>query len=88
MQEATQIIGRAIARPEVKYVQLSYADAEKGLVGVGLSPDLARLFVEMYRSFNEGVFRPTEPRTSWNTTPTSLEQFAREVLAPAYQSLA
>ena len=88
MKEATQIIGRAIAQPDLKYVQLAYADTEKALVGMGLSRDLARLFVEMYRSTNEGIFRPTEARTSWNTTPTSFEDFAREVLVPAYQSLA
>jgi uncharacterized protein YbjT (DUF2867 family) len=77
MTEATRVIGRAIGRTDLKYVQFPYEDAEKAMIGMGLSPDTARSFIEMYHSFNEGVIRPTEKRSAKNTTPTSLEEFAQ-----------
>jgi uncharacterized protein YbjT (DUF2867 family) len=77
MTEATRVIGKAIGKPDLKYVQFPYEDAEKAMMGLGLSPDMARSFNEMYRSFNKGVIRPTEKRSAKNTTPTSLEEFAQ-----------
>lgn len=77
MAEATRIIGKAIGKPDLNYIQFPYEDAEKSMVSMGLSPDTARSFNEMYRSFNEGVIRPTEQRSVKNTTPTSFEEFAK-----------
>lgn len=85
MEEVTHIIGKAIGKPELKYIQFSYEDTERTLTGMGLSSDMARLFIEMYRSSNEGIFKPTEARSPRNTTPTSFEEFVRTVFAPAYQ---
>jgi hypothetical protein len=48
-----------------------------------MPPDTARAFVEMYRAFNDGLLRPTEPRSAANTTPTSFEEFAK-IFAAAY----
>lgn len=76
MEEATRIFGKAIGKPDLKYVQFPYADAEKSLAGMGISPDVARLFVEMYRGMNDGLIKPQEPRTKTNSTPTRLEDFA------------
>ncbi|MEW6324156.1 MAG: NmrA family NAD(P)-binding protein [Nitrospirota bacterium] len=84
MAEATQALGRAIGKPELKYVQFPYDEAEKAMVGMGLSASVASGFIEMYRAFNEGTIRPTEARSNKNTTPTSIEEFATQ-FAVAYK---
>jgi len=76
MDEAISIIGKKINKPDLKYVRFSYEDAEKGLAGAGLSGDVSRLFVEMSRALNEGLFAVNIPRTRENTTGTSIEEFA------------
>jgi hypothetical protein len=48
------------------------------LVGAGLSPSFAGLYVEMTRAFREGQVRPVAGRTPENTTPTRFEEFADE----------
>jgi uncharacterized protein YbjT (DUF2867 family) len=86
MAEATAALGKAIGKPELRYVQFPYADALKGLVQMGLPEELAALYVEMSKGFNEGVVMPTQPRSAATTTPTSIEKWAAEVFAPAYQA--
>jgi uncharacterized protein YbjT (DUF2867 family) len=83
--EATRILGERIGKPDLKYVQFSYADMARTLVQAGLSETFAGLYVEMTRAFNEGKVKPREGRKAENTTPTRFEDFAGE-LARAYQS--
>jgi len=85
MQEATQIIRKAIGKEELAYVQFLYAQAEQAMVGMGMSPDVARSLCEMDRALNEGRVRPLEKRSAANTTPTTFEQFAQG-FAAAYRS--
>lgn len=83
MPEATRIIGKAIGKPDLPYVPFPYEEAEKAMIGTGMSPDAARTFIEMYRAFNDGRLRSTEPRSAANTTPTSFDVFAK-TFAAAY----
>ncbi len=76
MLDATRILGKAIGKPELPYIQFSYDDVRNSLMGMGASADTARLFVEMYQGFNNGVIKPSEPRSQKNTTRTSIEEFA------------
>jgi uncharacterized protein YbjT (DUF2867 family) len=85
MQEATQIIGKAIGKEKLAYVQFSYEQAEQAMAAMGLSRDVARSLNEMDRSLNEERVRPLEKRNAGNTTPTSFEQFA-ESFAALYRS--
>lgn len=62
-------------------MQFPYGDAEKAMVGAGMSPDSARLLIEMNRSFNEGLIRPTQPMTQDHLGVTSIEQFAESFAA-------
>ncbi len=78
MTEIGEILGRALGMPELHYVQFGYADAEKALTEMGLSSDIARLFMEMSRSFNDGTATKGIRRTPDRTTETSFEDFARE----------
>jgi uncharacterized protein YbjT (DUF2867 family) len=84
MNEATTIIGTDIGWPELKYVQFPYSEAEKGMLTMGFTPDVARLFIEMSTALNEGLFATGRPRTAENTTPTTMEEFA-EIFALAFE---
>lgn len=75
MNEAAAIIATKINKPDLKYVQFSYEDTEKALVGMGFSIDIAKLFVEMNKAINERLIMGN-PRTVENTTETSFEEFA------------
>jgi uncharacterized protein YbjT (DUF2867 family) len=84
--EVTRILGAAIGRPDLAYVQLPYEAFEAALAQAGLSRDLARLYAEMARGLNERRIRPVAPRSAASTTPTTFESFAPE-LAAAYRAL-
>lgn len=82
--EATGILGKAIGKPELPYIQFGYDDAIQGMVQAGISPDVAKSYAEMGQAVNEGLIPPVK-RTPQNTTPTTMEEFAKNVFAPAYQ---
>lgn len=84
--EATRIIGGAIGRPDLPYVQLPYEDMVGALVAAGLSQNVSSQYVEMSRAFNEGRVRSLEGRNASNTTPTRFEDFALE-LAQAFRAM-
>jgi uncharacterized protein YbjT (DUF2867 family) len=81
--EATDIIGRKINRPGLIYVMFPYEEAEKGMIDMGLSPDMGRQYTEMSKAFNEGRIKIVT-RTKENTTTTSFEAFCDEVFVPLY----
>ncbi|MFB3905839.1 MAG: hypothetical protein ACE15E_20510 [Acidobacteriota bacterium] len=81
MTEAARIIGEALGRPDLKYQQLDSATMRQALLAAGVSAGFADLIVEMNRAMSEGRVAATQPRTAQNTTPTSLEEFARSRLS-------
>jgi uncharacterized protein YbjT (DUF2867 family) len=85
MTEATAILGRAVGKPDLKYVQFPYDATKQALVGMGLSASMADLYVEMARAFNEGRAKALEARSARTTTPTTLEQFSA-TFAAAYRA--
>jgi uncharacterized protein YbjT (DUF2867 family) len=85
MREATAILGAAIGKPGLNYVQFSYDDFAAALQGAGFSANMAGLYAEMARAFNEGKIHSMRGRTLDNTTPTALEDFA-PVFAAAYKA--
>lgn len=86
--EIAAIIGKAIAKPDLKYQQLPDEQVRPALVQMGMSEQMAGLILEMAASLNSGYMRALEPRTSRNTTPTSYEDFVAKVFVPAYQQQA
>ncbi len=80
--EATMTIGIKIGKPNLPYVMFTPKDAEAGMVSAGLSPDMARQYVEMSQAFNEG--RIKTKRTPESTTRTSFDEFCTSVLVPFY----
>ncbi|MCP4155214.1 MAG: SDR family NAD(P)-dependent oxidoreductase [bacterium] len=77
MKEITRALGTAIGKPDLPYVEFSYEDSKKAMMGMGLSENVADALVEMNRSINEGVGIFTTDRYRENTTETTIEEFAK-----------
>jgi hypothetical protein len=86
MSEVATALGKAIGKPDLGYVQFPYADAEKGMVAAGLPQEMAALYAEMSKGFNDGHLRATQPREAATTTTTSIEKWAAAVFAPAFRT--
>ena len=84
MKESAAIIGRAIGKPNLGYVQMPLPLLESALASMGLPKSSAALLVELWNGANEGLLDPQETRSAENTTPTTLEEFAEEVFAPQF----
>ncbi|QCB51381.1 NAD-dependent epimerase/dehydratase family protein [Rhodococcus sp. PAMC28707] len=74
--EATTILGRHLGITDPRYVQLPYADMASVLTTIGFSLEYSHHYVDMTRAFNSGELTEPVPRTSANTTATSIEAFA------------
>lgn len=85
MNKVAFIFGKAIGKDDLKFVQFSYEDTKKAMLGMGISEDVADNLIELNRAFNEGTWRPTETRSAENTTPTTIEEFAN-IFARIYNS--
>jgi uncharacterized protein YbjT (DUF2867 family) len=71
------IYGRAIGRPDLKYVQFPYADAKKAMMQMGMGESVVDKLNEFVKSMNEGKVLADAHRTPSNTTPTTAEEFAQ-----------
>ena len=83
--EAATIIGKAIGKPELKYMQMPGNEFVGVVTGMGLSRNFGELIVEMCDAMNDGRMKALEPRTAANTTPTAIETFVNEVFVPAFK---
>jgi uncharacterized protein YbjT (DUF2867 family) len=88
MSDATRVLGEAIGKPGLKYVQFPEEEARKAMAGAGMSGGVIEGMLEMQRGFNAGIIRPTRERNAESTTPTTLERFANSVFAHAYRAAA
>jgi uncharacterized protein YbjT (DUF2867 family) len=86
MREAATIIGKTIGKPHLGYMQVPLMMVEGALVQMGFLKTSAALMIELFKAEHSGLCHPQEPRSTKNTTPTTLESFAAEVFAPAYQT--
>ena len=86
--EATVIMGNAIGKPELKYIQLPDEQIRGAFLQMGMSANVADLILEMSGALNSGYMKPLEERTGENTTSTSFESFVAEEFVPVYQGKA
>jgi uncharacterized protein YbjT (DUF2867 family) len=86
--EVASIIGKAIGKPDLKYIQLPDDQFRGILVQMGMSEAMAILLLEMTQALNSGTMHALEPRNPRNTTPTSYETFTNEKVVPAYRQQA
>src|SRR5579872_1078706 len=80
------IIGKAIHKPDLQYIQLPDEQIRPVLLQLGMSGNIADLLLEMSASLNSGYMKALEKRSPQNTTPTKYETFVTEEFVPLYQA--
>jgi uncharacterized protein YbjT (DUF2867 family) len=85
MAEVATIIGKAIGKPDLNYLQLPDEQVRAALTQLGMSLNVANLILEMAGALNSGHMRALEQRSAQNTTPTSFESFVAEEFVPRYR---
>lgn len=88
MNEVTRILGKAVGKPDLAYVQAPDDQFKAALMQMGMSSNMAGLIVEMAHALNSGHMRALEPRSPRNTNPTSYETFVAEAFMPVFQQQA
>ena len=83
--DVARAIGTALNRT-IKYVHAPFEIAESGMRAAGMSEAVVAGYSEMLRGLAKlGRKVAAEPRTPETTTPTTIDEFARTVFAPAVQ---
>jgi uncharacterized protein YbjT (DUF2867 family) len=82
--EAAAAISAGLGR-QISYVQVPFEATREAMVGMGIPGGTVDVLLELYDGINKGRLAAAEPRTDETTTPTSVEQWAREVMRPAMQ---
>ena len=88
MTEATAAIARGIGKPDLRYEQFPYDQVQQVLVQMGMPPKKAAVYIEMFEAINAGLLAAQEQRSTENSTPTSFENFVRDVFVGAYHGKA
>jgi len=88
MKEAAAIVGAAIGKPGLSYTHAPAMMLKPAMMAMGISSNVVDLILEMADAFNSGYAKALETRAPENTTPTTLEWFAGNVFAPAFQGKA
>lgn len=82
-REFTSIIGHAIGKSELPYVQVPVEQAKQVFLGNGFSEDFVDNLLGMATAIKTG-FMNYQRRDASTTTPTTAEEFVNEVYLPAY----
>ena len=82
-KEFTNIIGQAIGKPELPYVQIPVQQAKQIFLGNGLSEDFVDNLLGMAVAIKDGIFN-YQKRDASTTTSTTAERFIDEVYLPLY----
>ena len=85
MNEVTRILGKAVGKPDLTYVQAPDDQFKAAVMQMGMSSNMAGLIVEMAHALNSGHMRALEPRSPRNTNPTSFETFVAEEFMPVFE---
>jgi len=88
MKEAALIVGKAIGKAGLSYTNAPAMMLKPAMVGMGMSGNVVDLLLEMSDALNSGHMVALEKRSAENTTPTTLEWFATNVFAPAFNGKA
>ena len=83
--EVAAVIGKAIGKPSLGYIQAPDEQLRGAMVQMGMSANFVGLILEMAGALNSGHMKALEPRSAANTTSTSFETFVEEEFVPAYR---
>ena len=86
--EVARLIGTAIGRPALAYIQMPPEQVMMAMTQMGMSRNVAGLICEMAEALNNGHMKALEARSESNTTPTTFESFVQEQFLPAFQAKA
>lgn len=86
--EVARIVGIAIGKPALAYIELPNEQVIMALTQMGMSRNVASLICEMADALNSGRMKALEPRSENNNTPTRFETFVQEVFLPAHKGQA
>jgi uncharacterized protein YbjT (DUF2867 family) len=87
MREAAAVLGAATGTPGLPYLQVAPADMKPALQAHGFSADATEQLEEMARWLS-GAARASVAAAPVALQPTTLEDFARDVFAPAWRQAA
>jgi hypothetical protein len=76
-RETAQIIGNAIGKSDLTYMEFPFAEYKKGFMQMGATESLADNINEFVQAMNHGRVSEDYTRNAENTTPTTLEGFAQ-----------
>jgi uncharacterized protein YbjT (DUF2867 family) len=87
-KEATRLLGEVVGIPDLSYVEFPGPDAEKSMVQMGMSENMARSFVELSASLGKGLIHPTQIDPQKPNAAMKFKQFAEEVFGPEFKNAA
>jgi uncharacterized protein YbjT (DUF2867 family) len=88
MKEVASAFGKAVGKPDLGYTHFPTFAVEMAMKQMGIPSKTVKLLTEMLESINDGWMVALEKRSAENTTPTSIETFATNIFAPAFQGKA
>ncbi len=88
MTDVAAILGKAIGKPDLKYVQAPDDQLRAAMLQMGMSEDIAAQLLELEHAINSGHMKALEPRSAPNSTPTSFAAFATQEFVPQYKGKA
>lgn len=88
MRESTALLGAAINKPDLAYVQSDPQQGKAALMQHGFSASAAELMAEMSVAFSTGLLDGEHEKGPTEITPTTLEHFAATVFKAAYEASA
>ena len=86
MRDSTALLGAAIGKPKLAYVQAEPAQAKAAMMQHGFSASVAAMFEEMSAAFSARRLDGEYEKGPTEVTPTLLEQFASDVFRPAFEA--
>ncbi len=79
--EVAGVLSQTLDRT-VEFVKCDREQAHQAMLDNGMSENAAQLMLEMYDAVENGRLQTIEPRSTKTTTPTTLTEFARDVMLP------
>ncbi|GGA98382.1 NAD(P)H-binding protein [Puia dinghuensis] len=77
-KDIAAVIGAAVGKPGLPYVEFGDEDTRKGLLGAGLSEEVVRNYTEMGVAARTGLMFADYKKHRPQLSPTKLEDFAKE----------
>jgi uncharacterized protein YbjT (DUF2867 family) len=88
MRESAALLGAAIGKPDLAYVQSNPHEGKAALMEHGFSASTASALEEMSVAFSCGLLNGEYEKGPTEIMPTTLENFAATVFKPAYEASA